>query len=97
VEYDMAEFLNLKGKQVGAVSDNDKLSISFAIPGRRISAEVISLSCSCRGVLVLVGLIRWLEKPPDPSAMQTHEPKMKVVLASIAGKLKPKDAIEFFC
>ena len=29
--------------------------------------------------------------------MQTHEPKTKVVPASIAGKLKPKEAIEFFC
>ena len=93
----MAEFLSPKGKQVGAVSDKDKLSISFAIPGRRISAEVITLSCSCWGVFVLVGLIRWLEKPPDLSAMQTHELKTKVVPASIAGKLKSKDAIEFFC
>ena len=92
----MAEFLNSKGKRVGAVSNKDKLSISFVIPGRRISAEVISLSCSCRGVFMLVGLIRWLEKPPDPSAMQTHETKMKVVLASIAGELKSNDAIKFF-
>jgi hypothetical protein len=44
-----------------------------------------------------VGLIRWLEKLPDPSAMQIHEPKTKVVPASIAGKLKSKDAVEFFC
>jgi len=93
----MAKFLSPKGKRVGAVSDKDKLPISFVIPGRRISAEVISPSCSCRGVFALTGSIRWLEKPPDPSAMQTHEPKMKVVPASIAGKLKSKDAIEFFC
>ena len=92
----MAEFLSSKGKRVGAVSDKDKLSISFVIPGRRISAEVISPSCSCRGVVALVGLIRWLEKPPDPLAMQNHDPKMKVVPASIAGKPKLKDAIEFF-
>ena len=45
---------------------------------------------------MLAGLIRWLEKPPDPSAMQAHEPKTKVVPASIAEKLKLKDAIEFF-
>ena len=93
----MAEFLSPKGKLVGAVSDKDKLSISSAIPGRRISTENISPSCPYRGVFVLVELIRWLEKPPDPSAMQTHEPKTKVVPASIAGKLKSKDAIEFFC
>ena len=78
------------------MSDKDKLSISFVIPGRRISAEVISPSCSYRGVFMLVGLIRWLEKLPDPSAMQTHEPKTKVVPASIAEKLKSKDAIKFF-
>ena len=26
-----------------------------------------------------MGLIRWLEKPPDPSAVQAQEPKTKVV------------------
>ena len=46
---------------------------------------------------MLVVLIKWLEKPPDPSAMQTHEPKMKVVPALIAGKLNSKDVIKFFC
>jgi hypothetical protein len=61
-----------------------------------ISAEVISPSCSRRGVSVLTGLIRWLEKPPDPLAMQTHEPNTKVVLASIVAKLNSKDVIEFF-
>jgi len=93
----MAEFLSPKGKRVGVGYNKDKLSISFAIPGRRILAEVISPSYCSRGVLVLMGLIRCLEKPPDPSAMQTHEPKTKVVPSSIAGKLKSKDAIEFFC
>ena len=93
----MAEFLSPKGKQVGVGSDKDKLPISFVIPGRRILAEVISPCCSSRGVLAPVGLIRWLEKPPDPSAMQTHEPKTKVVPTSIVGKLKSKVAIEFFC
>ena len=96
-EYDAVEFLSPRGKQVEAVSDKDKLSISFAIPGRRILAEVVSPSCSCRSVFVLAGSIRLLEKPPDLSVMQAHEPKTKVVLASIAGKLKSKDAIEFFC
>ena len=46
---------------------------------------------------MLAGLMRWLEKPPDPLVMQTHEPNTKVVPASIAGKLNSKDAIEFFC
>ena len=86
----------MKGKRVEVASDKDKFSTSLAISGRRISAEVISPSCSCRGVLALVGLIRWLEKPHDPSTMQTHKPKTKVVPASIAEKLKSKDAIEFF-
>ena len=93
----MAEFFSLKGKRVGVNSDKDKFSISSAILGRRISAEVISPSCSQRDVSVLAGLIGWLEKPPDPLAMQTHEPNTKVVPASIAGKLNSKEAIEFFC
>ena len=92
----MAELLSPKGEWVGAVSNKDKLSIASAIPGRRISAEVISLSCPCRGVFMFAELIKWLTKPPDPSAMQAHEPKMKVVPALIAGKLKSKDAIKFF-
>ena len=25
-----------------------------------------------------LGVTRWLEKPPEPLATQTHEPKMKV-------------------
>ena len=93
----MAEFFSLNGRRVGVGSDKDKLSISLAIPGRRISAEVISSSCSCRGVSVLAVLTRWLEKPPNTLAMQTHEPNTKVVPASIAGKLDSNDAIEFFC
>ena len=58
---------------------------------------MISPSYSRRGVSVLAGLTRWLKKPPDPLAMQTHEPNTKVVLASIAKKLNSKEAIEFFC
>ena len=96
-EYDMAEFFSPKGKRVGVRSDKDKFLISLAISGRRISTEVILLSFSRRSVSVLVGLIRWFEKPPDPLAMQTHEPNTKVVPALIAGKLNSKDAIEFFC
>ena len=84
-------------KMIGVGSDKDRLSISLVIPGRRISAEVISPSCSRWGVSVLAGSIRWLEKPPELLVMQTHEPKTKVVPASIAGKLNSKDAIEFFC
>ena len=92
----MAEFLNLKGKRAGAEYDKDKFSISLTIPGRRISTEVIPPSCSCWGAFVLMTLIRWLEKPPDPLVMQTHDPKTKVVPASIIRKPKLKDAIEFF-
>ena len=83
----MAEFFSPRGKRVGVGSYKDKLSISLAIPGRRISAEVILPSCSHRGVSVLAGSIRWLEKPPDPLAMKTHETNTKVVPASIARKL----------
>ena len=93
----MVEFFTPNGRRVGVGSDKDKLSISLAIPGRRISAEVISPSCSRRGVFVLVESIRRLKKPPDPLAMQTHDPNTKVVPASIAGKLDSNDAIEFFC
>ena len=93
----MAEFFSPKGNRVGVESKKDKFSIPLAIPGRRISVEVILPSCSCQGVSVLAGLIRWLEKPPDPLAMQTHEPNTKVVLVSIAKKLNSKEAIEFFC
>ena len=89
----MAEFFSPKGKRVGVGSE---FSISLAIPGRRISAEVISPSCSHRGISVFTGLIRWLKKPPDPLAVQTHEPNTKVVPASIAGKLNSKDVTEFF-
>ena len=93
----MAEFFSPKGNRVGVGFRNDKFPIPLAIPGRRISAEVISPSCSRRDISVLAGLIGWLEKPPDPLAMQTHEPNTKVDPASIAGKLNSKDAIEFFC
>ena len=93
----MAEFFSPKGKRVGVGSDEDKFSISLVISGRRISVEVISPSCSRRDVSVLAVLIRQLEKPPDPSAMQTHEPNTMVVPASITGKLNSKEAIEFFC
>ena len=86
----MAEFFSPKGNRVGVESEKDKFSIPLAISGRRISAEVISPSC------MLAGLIRWLEKPPDPLVMQTHEPNTKVVLASITGKLNSKETIEFF-
>ena len=95
-EYDMAEFFSPKGNRVGVESEKDKFSIPLAIPGRKILAEVISPGCSRQGVFVLAGLIRWLEKPPDPLAMQTHEPNTKVVPASIAGRPNLKDAIEFF-
>jgi len=65
----MAEFFSPKERQVGIESDKDKLSISLAISGRRISVEVILPSCSRRGVSVLAGSIRWLEKPPELLAM----------------------------
>ena len=93
----MAEFFSPKGNRVGVESEKDKFSIPLAIRRRRISAEVISPSCSRRGVSVLAGLTKWLEKPPDLLAMQTHEPNTQVVPVSIAAKLNSKETIEFFC
>ena len=41
-----------------------------------------------------LGVTRWLEKPPDPSAVQAQEPKMRVVpLGMLLASLDP--AIEF--
>ena len=41
-----------------------------------------------------LGVMRWLEKPPDPSAVRAHEPKMKVVPSgTMLASLDP--AIEF--
>ena len=39
-------------------------------------------------------LVNWLSKPPEPSAMQTHEPKMKVAPLGGVMVLKAKVAIE---
>ena len=39
-------------------------------------------------------LVRWLPKPPEPLATQTHEPKMKVAPCGGAMVLKAKMAIE---
>ena len=41
-----------------------------------------------------LGVMRWLEKPPDTSAMQAQEPKTRVVpLGTLLASLDP--AIEF--
>ena len=41
-----------------------------------------------------LGVMRWLEKPPDPSAVQAQEPKMRVVPSgTFLASLNP--AIEF--
>ena len=39
-------------------------------------------------------LVKWLSKPPEPSATQTHEPKMKVAPLGGVMVLKAKVAIE---
>ena len=39
-------------------------------------------------------LARWLSKPPEPLAMQTHEPKMKVAPRGGVMVLRAKVAIE---
>ena len=38
-------------------------------------------------------LVKWLSKPPEPLATQTHEPKMKMPLGGVM-VLKAKVAIE---
>ena len=46
-------------------------------------------------VIFSVGeLVRWLSKPPEPLATQTHEPKTKVAPCGGAMVLKAKVAIE---
>ena len=45
---------------------------------------------------MIMVVVRWLSKLPNPLAVQIHEPKTKVVPALIAGRSKLKDAIEFF-
>ena len=42
-----------------------------------------------------MGLIKWLSKPPELLAMQTHESKTKVAPRGNAMVLKAKVAIEF--
>ena len=39
-------------------------------------------------------LVKWLSKPPEPLAMQTHEPKMKVAPLEGVMVLKAKVVIE---
>ena len=39
-------------------------------------------------------LVKWLSKPPEPLATQTHEPKMKVAPLGGVVVLKAKVAIE---
>ena len=39
-------------------------------------------------------LVKWLSKPPEPLAMQTHEPKMKVAPLGGVVVLKAKVAID---
>ena len=39
-------------------------------------------------------LVRWLSKPPEPLATQTHEPKMKVAPLGGVMVLKEKVAID---
>ena len=39
-------------------------------------------------------LVKWLSKPPEPLAMQTHEPKMKMAPLGGVMVLKAKVAIE---
>ena len=51
------------------------------------SAALLLLTGNASGSLELA---RWLSKPPEPFAIQTHEPKKKVVPRSGTVQLKPK-------
>ena len=82
----MSRFRVRQGQVLDFLGDSGKKDL-----GGSGSAELLLL-----GSIIFVGLIRWLEKPPDLLVTQTHDPKMKEVPASIAGKPKAKDAIEFF-
>ena len=54
----------------------------------------MSLSWTVVFSLGELGMTRWLEKPPDPSAVQAQEPKTRVVpLGTLLASLDP--AIEF--
>ena len=55
----------------------------------QVSADWLVVFCSGK-----LGVTRWLEKPPDPSAVQAQEPKTRVVpLGTLLASLDP--AIEF--
>ena len=56
--------------------------------GSRTSPD--SLGEAGEAALGFMRLVEWLLKPPEPLAMQTHEPKMKVVpsLSTVGSKLK---------
>ena len=73
-------------------------SISLAWSGSNMtprSLDLASLLESSDVEIFSVGkLVRWLSKPPDPLAMQTHEPKMKVAPRGGVMVLKAKVAIE---
>ena len=59
-------------------------SISLARLGSNMmlrSSDLASLLESSDVMIFSAGkLVRWLSKPPEPLAMQTHEPKMKAAL-----------------
>ena len=46
------------------------------------------------GLFSVGELVKWLSKPPEPLATQTHEPKMKVAPLGSVMVLKVKVAIE---
>ena len=72
------------GERVEFVSKMSFSSISLVRSGSSISTVILAWSL----VMLLLfdgvasgslGLLRWLSKPPELLAMQTQEPKMKVV------------------
>ena len=73
-------------------------SISLARSGSNVTPRLqdLAILLESSGVEIFgVGeLVRWLSKPPEPLATQTHEPKMKVAPRGGVMVLEAKMAIE---
>ena len=79
---------------VGTFSVASELSSSRAHLPSRYAVSQISPSWRVVFGLGELGVTRWLEKPPDPSAVQAQEPKTRVVPSgTLLASLDP--AIEF--
>jgi len=76
--------LRFRGERVELVSKKSFSLISLVMLGSSIwprlpTGLLTTLLRLAEDASGLLGLARWLSKPPEPLAMQTWEPKMKVV------------------